>query len=107
MNLELKAAHKQEYLEHLDELIDYNHPLVQTKIQELESLDISLIDKMRKAFHFVRDDIQHSFDTNSSVITISASDTIEKREGICFAKSHLLAALLRGLNVPVGFCYQR
>jgi transglutaminase-like putative cysteine protease len=26
--------------------------------------------------------------------------------GICFAKSHLLAALLRAVNIPAGFCYQ-
>jgi transglutaminase-like putative cysteine protease len=26
--------------------------------------------------------------------------------GICFAKSHLLAALLRAINIPSGFCYQ-
>src|SRR5690606_1863960 len=59
------------------------------------------------AFNYVRDEIEHSFDTNSLVITISASDTLEKQEGICFAKSHLLAALLRGLGIPAGFCYQR
>lgn len=27
--------------------------------------------------------------------------------GICFAKSHLLAALLRCKSVPAGFCYQK
>jgi len=26
--------------------------------------------------------------------------------GICFAKSHLLAALLRAVGIPAGFCYQ-
>ena len=29
------------------------------------------------------------------------------REGICYAKSHLLAALLRGQGIPSGLCYQR
>lgn len=32
---------------------------------------------------------------------------LKHREGICFAKSHLLAALLRKLGIPAGFCYQR
>lgn len=27
--------------------------------------------------------------------------------GICFAKSHLLAALLRCKAIPTGFCYQK
>ncbi len=26
--------------------------------------------------------------------------------GICFAKSHLLAAMLRSASIPAGFCYQ-
>ena len=26
--------------------------------------------------------------------------------GICFAKSHLLAALIRAVAIPAGFCYQ-
>ncbi len=29
------------------------------------------------------------------------------KEGICYAKSNLLAALLRGGGIPTGFCYQR
>lgn len=32
---------------------------------------------------------------------------LKHQEGICFAKSHLLAALLRCLNIPAGFCYQK
>jgi transglutaminase-like putative cysteine protease len=29
------------------------------------------------------------------------------RTGYCYAKSHLLAALLRANQIPTGFCYQR
>lgn len=29
------------------------------------------------------------------------------REGICYAKSHLLAALLRAQGIPCGLCYQK
>ena len=29
------------------------------------------------------------------------------KEGICYAKSHLLAAILRANLFPTGFCYQR
>src|SRR5699024_119552 len=38
---------------------------------------------------------------------ISASETLSEKDGICFAKSHLLAALLRGMDIPSGFCYQK
>ena len=40
-------------------------------------------------------------------MTISASQTLQKGLGLCFAKSHLLTALLRGQGIPTGLCYQR
>ena len=107
MQLQIRSQRKEDYLSHDEGLIDFNHPEVQAKIDEIEKKTSTLTDRARLAFHFVRDDIQHSFDTNSTLITISASETIIKREGICFAKSHLLAALLRGMGIPAGFCYQR
>ncbi|SFP90770.1 transglutaminase-like domain-containing protein, partial [Hydrogenimonas thermophila] len=36
-----------------------------------------------------------------------ASDVLKYKTGWCYAKSHLLAALLRANNIPTGFCYQR
>jgi len=41
------------------------------------------------------------------VVTCSASEVIKHGQGICYAKSHLLAALLRCLGIPTGFCYQK
>lgn len=32
---------------------------------------------------------------------------LEHGTGYCYAKSHLLAALLRANNIPAGLCYQR
>ena len=32
---------------------------------------------------------------------------LEHKTGFCYAKSHLLAALLRANGIPAGFCYQR
>lgn len=60
-----------------------------------------------KAYLFVRDEIAHSWDIQSSRITISALQVLKYRQGICWAKSNLLAALLRGEGIPAGFCYQR
>lgn len=42
--------------------------------------------------------------TNPATIS---SDVLFYKEGICYAKSHLLAALLRSQQIPTGFCYQR
>src|SRR5690606_27049407 len=40
-------------------------------------------------------------------VTCRASDVLLHATGYCYAKSHLLAALLRANGVPTGFCYQR
>jgi len=51
--------------------------------------------------------VAHSWDIQSRRVTGRASDVLRHREGICYAKSHLLAALLRGRGIPAGLCYQR
>ena len=63
--------------------------------------------KIKAAFEFVRDDVAHSWDIQSERITRTASEVLRYREGICYAKSMLLAALLRSAGIPTGFCYQR
>ena len=59
------------------------------------------------AFHFVRDGVKHSWDYHCNPVTCRASDVLKHGTGYCYAKSHLLAALLRAQKIPAGFCYQR
>jgi len=40
-------------------------------------------------------------------ITCKASDVLAYGTGYFYAKSHLLAALLRANSIPAGLCYQR
>lgn len=96
----------QSYLEETS-IINFRHPMIQERIEEFKQLGKTKLERAELAFNFVRDEIQHSFDKDSTLITISASDALEHKEGICFAKAHLLAAFLRGMNIPTGFCYQR
>ena len=49
----------------------------------------------------------HSADINEDILTYTASQVLSAGHGICFAKSHLLAAILRCKSVPAGFCYQK
>ncbi|MDQ2086979.1 transglutaminase-like domain-containing protein, partial [Herbivorax sp. ANBcel31] len=56
---------------------------------------------------FVRDDIKHSADIDGKIVTCKASEVLKYRQGICYAKSHLLAAMLRFLGIPTGLCYQK
>ncbi len=107
MKLVFESKKLEDYLKELPPVIQFDTPLVQKEIQEIESKAPTPKERAKMAFEFARDVIQHSFDTQSKVITISAEDAIEKKEGICFAKSHVLATLLRGMGIPAGFCYQR
>lgn len=55
----------------------------------------------------MRDEIYHSLDYQMNPVTWRASDVLRHKTGYCFAKSHLLVALLRANQIPAGFCYQR
>lgn len=94
------------YLAELDE-VNYTHPVVKEKIDELFHVDQTELEKINIAFEFVRDEISHSWDIQGKQVTCKASEVLEARHGICYAKSNLLAALLRSQGIPTGFCYQR
>lgn len=89
------------------EFIDSNHPLIRQKAQELAESAPTPTDLIRRTFHFVRDEIKHSADFKLNPITCKASDVLVHGTGYCYAKSHLLAALLRANGIPTGLCYQR
>ncbi|MFD0677604.1 MULTISPECIES: transglutaminase-like domain-containing protein [unclassified Paenibacillus] len=103
----LESNHINDYLEETDE-IDFSHPTIREQIELLAdgSADNELA-FIQSAFEYVRDEIAHSWDIQSTRITWKASDVLLWKEGICYAKSNLLAAILRGRGIPAGFCYQR
>lgn len=74
---------------------------------QIEENSTDKIDYIKNTFEYVRDKISHSADINNNVITKTASEVLKEKHGICFAKSHLLAALLRYKGIPTGFCYQK
>ncbi len=89
------------------EFIDWDHPQVLAKAKELAiGLDSSEA-IARRCFEFVRDEIRHSWDYQCNPVTCRASEALEFGTGYCYAKSHLLAALLRANGIPAGLCYQR
>lgn len=107
MKLIIESSDLNDYLKEIPSIIEFHTPLIQEKIQEIKSLATSEKEQAKLAFECARDEISHSFDTKYQSVTISAEDALAQKEGICFAKSHVLAALLRGLKIPTGFCYQR
>lgn len=94
------------YLE-VSECIDWDNPQVFNKAKKL-SHGLSSHESIAKAcFEFVRDEIKHSWDYRLNPVTCKASDVLQHNTGYCFAKSHLLAALLRANQIPAALCYQR
>ena len=96
----------QEYLS-ASTYIDWQHPAVSGKAAELASAATSRMDLVARCFQFVRDEIKHSSDYQMNPVTCRASDVLRYGTGYCYAKSHLLAALLRANAIPAALCYQR
>jgi transglutaminase-like putative cysteine protease len=88
-------------------VIDWTHPAVSSKARELAVGATDVQEIARRCFEWVRDNIQHSSDFKRNPVTCAASEVLSERTGYCYAKSHLLAALLRANGIPAGFCYQR
>ena len=94
------------YLEET-QVIDFTNPDIQNLAHEL-SKDCKVDEEIAKnCFTYVRDNIHHSGDFKDEITTCIASDVLKHKTGWCYAKSHLLAALLRANDIPTGFCYQR
>lgn len=89
------------------EYIDFEAPEVQALARHLATEAASETELVRLAFEFVRDEIRHSVDFKLNPVTCKASDVLRHKTGYCYAKSHLLAALLRANGIPTGLCYQR
>lgn len=87
--------------------IDFEHPEVAAKAAELATGAADDISLARRCFEFVRDEIEHSVDFKRNPVTCRASEVLQQATGYCYAKSHLLAALLRANGIPAGLCYQR
>ncbi len=90
-----------------DEVIDYENESIKRLADELFEKSNDEIEYIQLAYEYVRDNISHSADINNDIITCTASEVLQAGHGICFAKSHLLAALLRCKSIPAGLCYQK
>ncbi|MGW7381238.1 transglutaminase domain-containing protein [Streptomyces sp. NPDC054794] len=90
-----------------DEAVDHHHPVVRETAARLAEDVPDSYAYARAAFEFVRDTIPHSADSGDLRVTWRASDVLTRRTGICYAKAHALAALLRAEDIPTALCYQR
>ncbi|HHH47632.1 MAG TPA: transglutaminase family protein [Gammaproteobacteria bacterium] len=88
-------------------IIDWQTPAVRQLAAELATGLGDDVAVARACFEWVRDEVRHSWDYRQNPVTCKASDVLKHRTGYCYAKSHLLAALLRANGIPAGLCYQR
>jgi transglutaminase-like putative cysteine protease len=103
MNLE--SQNMEDYLVS-DTIVNWKTPVVQQLAMDLTMPKPDEVAKARCLYEWVRDNIPHSNDAGLDIVTCTASEVLHHGTGVCFSKSHLLAALLRAINIPAGFCYQ-
>jgi transglutaminase-like putative cysteine protease len=89
------------------DVVDWQHPAVLARARSLAGGLSDQSATAKRCFEWVRDEIKHSRDFRMLPVTCSASEVLQEGSGYCYAKSHLLAALLRANGIPAGFCYQR
>ncbi|GAA2927178.1 transglutaminase family protein [Streptomyces mexicanus] len=90
-----------------DDVIDHEHPVVRETAARLAQNVTDSYAYARSAYEFVRDTVPHSQDSGDPRVTWRASDVLRLRTGVCYAKAHALAALLRAEDIPTALCYQR
>jgi transglutaminase-like putative cysteine protease len=90
-----------------DDVIDHHDPVVVETAALLADGASTPYEYAEAVYAYVRDAIPHSFDSGDPRVPWRASDVLRQRNGICYAKSHALTALLRARGIPAGLCYQR
>ncbi len=96
----------EQYLK-VSQVIDWQHPKIMERAAKIAVGNETPVAIAKACFEWVHGKIFHSYDYRMNPVTCRASDVLQHKTGYCFAKSHLLAALLRANQIPVGFCYQR
>lgn len=90
-----------------DDVVQTDTPAVHTLCRILTDGCADDESRTRRVYEAVRDRFPHSFDIGAAEVAVTACDVLRLGHGICFAKAHLLAALLRAAGLPAGLCYQR
>jgi transglutaminase-like putative cysteine protease len=99
--MKLQSPHLADYLQ-CTPIIDWETPAIIAQTQAITRALTHDTAKAQALFEWVRDAIPHSWDIRTDVVTCAASEVLEQRTGLCYAKSHLLAAMLRCAGIPAG-----
>jgi transglutaminase-like putative cysteine protease len=81
--------------------IDCDDPIIKDKSRELTANIDETLEKARRIFYFVRDDIKYNiYSPRPSDADFKASHVLAKGEGYCVQKALLLVALARAAGIP-------
>ena len=103
--MQLQSQHLTDYLK-CTPIIDWETPTISEQTEAITQGLTHDIEQAQVLFEWVRDAIPHSCDIGTDVVTCAASEVLQQRTGLCYAKSHLLAAMLRCTGISAGFCSQ-
>ena len=62
--------------------IDYMNPIIQDKVRELMNQSLNNLNYIKRAYIFVRDEILHSWEIKTDVVSKTASEVLENKTGI-------------------------
>lgn len=63
--------------------INWKSEIILQKAKELSESSKDEIELIRAVYHFVRDEIKHSWDVQDKRVTITATDVLREKVGIC------------------------
>lgn len=80
--------------------IDCDTESIKEKAEILTEGEAEVVDKAKRLFYFVRDEIDYTFVPIDLLQQYRASKTLERGKGFCVEKAALLAALARAVGIP-------
>lgn len=81
-------------------MLDFNHPQIQSLIEQRKWRDLSQYDAIAEIYNYVRDEIRFGYNADDR---IPASQVLSDGYGQCNTKGTLLIALLRAVGISTRF----
>jgi len=85
--------------------IESQHPTIIAKAKELTDENVTVEEKARSIFYFIRDKIRYEFRAKFHERAYLASQILHEGKGFCTQKAILFCALARSCGIPAGIYF--